>query len=240
MESEPLYLSIANTLAQRIKSGYYNKGEKLPTEAKLCKKFNVSRVTIRQALNLLVVGNLVKKVQGCGTIVIYSQNASIIERSSKIHSFSDSMREIGHTPSSKVIKFTLMQANRELANDLMLEENEPVIYYERILSGDNYPYCLENAFLPAKYFSKLTLEDLTHSKFEYIEKEKGYCIDYSHQVVHAILADKRLQDILQVDINSPLLSVTHITYLDTGHPIEKNTVIFDSSVYPAHFIKKRH
>lgn len=239
MENIPLYQSVANNLTNEIMQGKYAKGDKLPTEAKLCKLFNVSRVTIRQALRILVDKDMVKKLQGSGTVVTYSHRAAILERSAKINSFSDSMRERGYDPSSKVIKFELMTADEQLAADLMIEPGERVIYYERVLLGDDYPYCLENAYLPAKYFEDMTLNDLTHSKFNYIEKEKGYRIDYSHQVAHAVLADEKLHTILKVDINSPLLSVTHITYLDTGKPIEKNTVYFDSNVYQAHFIKKR-
>jgi DNA-binding GntR family transcriptional regulator len=238
-QSEPLYRSIAKDLLQKIESEFYVKGDILPTEAKLGLIYNVSRVTIRQAIRLLVEENYVKKVQGSGTHVIYSKQMQTLDRSAKIIAFSDEMRLLGKTPSAKIIAFQLTQANHVLAKELNIEEGSSIFFYERMLYGDNFPYCFEQGFMPVAYFPDLTIAHLEASKISYVEQTKQLPIDYSHQVVHATLADEKKSRLLQVPVNAPLLEVTHITYDIEDQAIMKTKVSFDSSQYQAHFIKQR-
>lgn len=240
MKPEPLYKSIAQELIKSIEEGDYTKGNLLPTEAKLCNKFNVSRVTIRQAIQILVKNEYVKKIQGSGTHIIYSQKKTMLDRSAKIISFSDEMRLLNKEPSSHIIGFELIHAGPQLAEELSLSIGDPVFLYKRVLLGDDFPYCFEKGYLPVKFFPDFTITHLLKSKIEYIEREKGFEIDYSHQLVHAILADETLTNLLKVEGNTPLLEVTHITYDINQVPLEKNCVTFDSKVYLAHFVKVRN
>lgn len=237
--SEPLYKTVAQELISLIEDEIYIKGDLLPTEAKLCEKFNVSRVTIRQAIQILVDLEFVKKIQGSGSHVTYSKRNSQMDRSAKIISFSEEMRSIGKTPFTNIISFEMIKANASLAKELALELDEPVFLYERVLYGDDFPYCFERGYMPIRYFNDFTLSHLAQSKINYIETIKNYKIDYSHQVVQAILATAELQEHLRVDVNTPLVKVNHVTYNDENLPLEKTVVIFDSTVYQAHFIKKR-
>ena len=66
---EPLYLQIARALKQEIVGGAYPVGSQLPTEDDLCKRFSVSRYTVREALRRLREDNLVASRQGAGTVV---------------------------------------------------------------------------------------------------------------------------------------------------------------------------
>ncbi|MCD5002376.1 GntR family transcriptional regulator [Enterococcus saccharolyticus] len=235
--SLPLYQSIAKELIQEIESGTYRRGEFLPTEAKLCKKYHVSRVTVRQAIKILVDEGYVVKTQGSGTRVIFSQHLKILERSSKIIPFSKEMELIGKNSSSKIKTLELINSNKQLSKELELELHSPVFFYERILYGDDYPYCFEQGYMPVKYFPDFNLDVLLTSKMYYIETIRKIIVVYSHQIVQAILADDKLHKNLLVPLNSPLLDVTHITYNDHNRPIMKTSVIFDSNIYEANFIK---
>lgn len=239
MIEEALYKYVAKQLSTEIENYTYKKGDLLPTEAKLCVQFNVSRVTIRQAIQILVEKNYVKKIRGSGTHVIYSHKDLISNRSSKIISFSEEMRTIGKISSAKIIEFKLINADKIITEDLSLSDDAKVIYYERILYGDDIPYCFEIGYMPLDYFPDFTIADLMDSKIKYIEEKKQFKIDYSHQIVHAIMPNKKIQNYLNIDANIPLVEVTHITYETTGIPLEKTIVTFDSNSYQAHFIKKR-
>ncbi len=239
MIEEALYKYIAKQLSTEIENYKYKKGDLLPTEAKLCNQFNVSRVTIRQAIQILVAKNYVKKIRGSGTYVIYSQKDLILNRSSKIISFSEEMRMIGKISSVKIIEFKLIDADKIITEELSLNDNAKIIYYERILYGDDTPYCFEIGYLPIEHFSDFTIADLMTSKIKYIEEKKQFKIDYSHQIVNAIMPSKKIQNYLAIDGNIPLVEVTHITYSTTGIPLEKTIVTFDSNSYQAHFVKKR-
>lgn len=239
MGSLPLYMMIANELIKSIENGEYKKNEKLPTESKLCKIYNVSRITIRQALHVLVQKQYIEKIQGSGTYVIYSKTSVLIGRSSKIISFSDEMRMKNIIPSAKIVDFRLVKSDKQLSEELNTELGTNLIYYERILLGDDFPYCFEKGYLPVSLFSDITIKNLEKSKIEYIEKEKNIEIGYSHQVVRALMPDQKLHDLLKVKLNTPLIEITHVTYTPDDIPIEKTSIIFDSNLYQAHFIKYR-
>lgn len=239
MAGEPLYKSIAKQLINDIESGIYIRGDILPTEAKLCKKYNVSRITVRQALDILTKNDYVKKIQGSGTHVTYFKYNTILHRSESMRSFTDEMKEIGRQPSAKVIKFELIFADKKLALELGLQESSEVFYYERILYGDNHPYCYETGYMPYVLFPDLTIKYLQNSKNKYIEEQRNIKLAYSHQIVNAILSDKKLNQYLDVAVNIPLLNVVHISYDINGIPIEKVCNIFDSRLYNANFLKRK-
>lgn len=66
----PLYLQVARALKEEVVSGAYPVGSLLPTEDELCKRFSVSRYTVREALRLLREDGLVSSRQGAGTVVV--------------------------------------------------------------------------------------------------------------------------------------------------------------------------
>lgn len=235
----PLYESVAKDLAESIIKGTYLKGDKLPTEAKLCKFFNVSRVTIRQSLQLLVDKGFIEKIQGSGSHVIYSEKIKAVNKSLKIKSFRDEMIELNKVPYSKVNRFELIESTKTIAKALNIHEGELVFSYERVLLGDDIPCSLETGYLPANPYSDFSINHLSNSKFEYIEKIKHEVIDYCHQDVDAILADMCLSKKLGVKVGDPLVRIKLITYLDTGTPLDFVTIIFNPLVYNAHFVKYR-
>lgn len=73
----PKYKSIAKTLIEKIKKGEYKKNDFLPSEAELSKMFKVSRVTIRQALNILINDGLIKPIAGVGSVVINDGSSKV-------------------------------------------------------------------------------------------------------------------------------------------------------------------
>lgn len=64
-----LYLNVKDELIKKIFSGDFLCGEIMPTENELCKQYNVSRVTVRKALDELKKEGLISSVQGQGTVV---------------------------------------------------------------------------------------------------------------------------------------------------------------------------
>ena len=71
-----LYLQVARTLKEEIVGGVYPVGSQLPTEDDLCRRFSISRYTVREALRRLREDNLVASRQGAGTIVVPPRSSS--------------------------------------------------------------------------------------------------------------------------------------------------------------------
>jgi DNA-binding GntR family transcriptional regulator len=68
-ETEHMYERIAQAIRDQIESGTLAAGEKLPTQDALGSTYGVSRIVIRQALDLLESEGLIDRVQGGGTFV---------------------------------------------------------------------------------------------------------------------------------------------------------------------------
>lgn len=238
-ESLPLYQTVANELVQAIQEGKYPRGSLLPTEDKLSKGHNVSRVTIRKSLELLVERRYIQKKQGSGSKVIYSKRDPITDKSIKVMSFQEEMQELKKSPSKNILMFEVVPATTEIANRLGISKKKLVYHYERLMLGNEFPYSFERGYISAEDYPDFSVKDLMGSKFDYFEKTKEKRITYSEQSVRAILADKRLAELLQVDKGNPLICLDLTTYLEGNRILEWNTIIFDTTHYQANFIKYR-
>ena len=76
----PLYYQLENVLREKITSGTFTGGERLPTEIELIEQYGVSRITVRQALSALAEEGLIDRKQGRGTFVIEASDQSDVER----------------------------------------------------------------------------------------------------------------------------------------------------------------
>ena len=72
----PLHVSISEKLRQQIDQGTYPPGEKLPSEHQLMELFDVSRITVRQAIANLISQGLVQSQQGKGVFVTPQQKVN--------------------------------------------------------------------------------------------------------------------------------------------------------------------
>ena len=71
----PLYEQIMMMLRERLDNHVLDAGEKLPSEAELCKSYGVSRITVRRAIDELVEEGYLEKKQGKGTFVTQKRAA---------------------------------------------------------------------------------------------------------------------------------------------------------------------
>lgn len=239
MSSQPLYLTVMNKLAKAIESGAYATQERLPTETELCQMYSVSRVTIRQALKLLQEKGYINRKQGSGTYVTYYRKYEAIKHSARIVPFSEEMAEAGMSFSARVVSFQLIEASRELAEELDLEIGEKVSVFERVMMGDGRPITLERGHMPVRTFPDLSISVLQGSKTSYIEKQRGIVISCNHTTVDAVLPDERTCELLETDPGTPLLKMTQLLFDEQGLPIEKTILTFNPSLYEPSFTKIR-
>lgn len=106
------YLCLANSLIEQITEGVYPKGCLLPSEREICEKYNISRTTARQALNILAQEGYITSIQGKGTVVTHPQ---IQQELGTIYSFDEDMRQLGKNPETHIMDFIEMSAPDALA-----------------------------------------------------------------------------------------------------------------------------
>lgn len=171
----PLYYQIAANIDDKIEEGVFEKGDKIPSERELCNLYNVSRMTVRLAIDELVRQGKLEKVQGKGTFVL---NKSIVQNLNNVYSFSKEMEKQGKISSTLIIKREVMNADEKTARRIGINENDQVVYLERLRLAENVAIMVEKSWFPYSKFSFLLNIDFTNKGlYKTLEEDYGIKID---------------------------------------------------------------
>ena len=163
MESDiPLYSQLVSIVKRNISAGTLATGDLLPSEAELCRTFDISRSTVRQAIGALEAEGLVVRKQGRGTFVA---EPKVRRRTENVYSFTSEISSMGMTPSSKLIEFNIIDPTPDIVRMLELSGPDVRVYrFTRIRHVNGEPLILETSFYPHYIYPNLTESLLrTHS-----------------------------------------------------------------------------
>jgi GntR family transcriptional regulator len=178
----------------------------------------VSKTTVRQALNGLVMEGLLRREQGKGTYVV---GLRIEQGPTELTSFSEEMQRRGLRPASRVLKLAEISATQKIAKELELDEGEPVFMIKRLRLADDDPMGIQTAYLPASLFPGLLEEDLTGSLYRILEEKYGLIPAFATEVYYATLLDGHEARLLKAPSSSPVgLVVERRVLSQDGQPIE--------------------
>ena len=216
------YEEIANELRRRIAESEYAEGEMLPDQIALAKEFNVSRMTLKKAIDIIAMEGLVFRKRGVGTFVLKSALWNTSD--SKIDDYTGLSKQFPNKKvESKIILFNIVFPSKELQSLLMIEENDPVYHIKRLRIIDNKPYILEETYFVAGLVQQLTEETIYASIYEYIQQTLGLKIGGAYRKIHADLPNEL--DLLELNCteSTPILEVEQVVYLTNGTPFEYST-----------------
>lgn len=225
----PLYRTIAQHIKSEIQAGNFIEGETIPTEKSLSEQFDASRVTVRQAIDLLVTEGMLHKVQGSGTYV--KEQAKVEHNIYELVSFTEEMTNLDKQPENKILNFQMIQSDARIQRKLQLDSNAPVYYIRRQRFIDDIPYVVEDTYMPVHLFPDLTYQVMVTSKYDYIENQKGFQIKESFQEVLPILPDSEIAELLNTTEQQPILKVKSYSVLSDDIPFEYSEVYFKSDEY---------
>ena len=210
------------TLRHQIKDALINDlaslsyGAKILSEDILSEKFGVSRGTIRQAILELMHQGLLFRIQGKGT---FKSGIAVYNSGFNITSLTEQLKRGGFTPGIKNISVSSLIPDENIRSLLMLETKEPVWKISRIRLANNVPISRCVAYLRMDIAPNLEVSDLEMSLIEMITKKFGLHIIKSENNCKAILSDKPLSKLLEIDVGSPILHVEHIAFGFDGRPV---------------------
>jgi GntR family transcriptional regulator len=229
----PLYYQLENVLREKITSGAYGGGERLPTEIELIEEYKVSRITVRQALQALSDDGLIERKQGRGTYVA--------ERKSKKRKFTgtihltgslDELIAMGMDTPVKVLEMNRVEADVHEAELLQLKIGTPIYRLKRLRMVENKPYSLILNYLPEDIGAKLTIAELsTGAVLHTMETKLGLRLDNAVQEIKAELADPYVANLLDIRVGSALLSIERTVYTDRNVPVEYVHTLYRSDLY---------
>lgn len=215
--SSPVYIQIHNQLRENIEDGKLKVGEKIPAERELAADFDVSRMTLRQAIQALVDEGILERRVGSGTFVA---NRKVQEKMSGVTSFTDLMQSLGKTPSSTTISYHLTIPSQTEIEKLKLGKDEQVVRMERVRLANDVPICFEIATVPARLIENFSKEEVTNSFWQTLEKKAHLYPGHAIQHISATKATKKIATYLNVKRGDALLRMTQLSYLQDGTPFE--------------------
>lgn len=212
----PVYIQIHNQIKKDIEAGVLAVGDRIPSERELALEFNVSRMTLRQAVQTLVEEGILERQVGAGTFVARKK---VQEKMTGVTSFTELMEEQGKKPSSRTVSYLVTTPSLSEMERLKLKDDEKVLRMERIRYADEVPICFEVATLPYSLVKDYERNQITTSLYRTLE-ESGRKIGHAQQSVSAQVASERIAEYLNIKRGSAILRLRQITELGDGTPFE--------------------
>ncbi|MCS4471668.1 trehalose operon repressor [Clostridium botulinum] len=210
MESK--YLTIYNEISNRIENNKIQSGEKLSSENEMMKEYNVSRDTIRKALNLLESNGYIQKVKGKGSFVLDINKFDFPV--SGLTSFKELSTRMGVESNTLVKELKLIKPDNFLMKQLNLSKNDDVWKVIRVREIDNKKIILDKDFFNKKYIPLLTKDICENSIYEYLENELGLKISFAKKEITMQQATQEDKSYLDFENYNMIVVVKNYIYLD--------------------------
>ncbi|MFS2160204.1 GntR family transcriptional regulator [Pseudomonas sp. Pseusp122] len=213
-----LYEQIAHRLLEEIQRGDFEPTGKLPSEAELCERFGVSRVTVRLAVGMLSDDGVVERKQGKGTFVAAKQVRHGLDA---LRSFHEALLLQGLKPSMQVISHKLQPVPEALRE--LFEAAHDCLLLERLHFVDDEPIALGRSHLPAELANVVWTDVEQQPIYSILESITGMAVIRADLAIRAQAADASLARTLCVKRGAALLVMERSSYFADGRCCDRTT-----------------
>ena len=154
-----LYQTVKEKLLQEIHQGLFGESGKLPSEKELCLQYDVSRATVRSALQSLEADGIIEIRHGAGSYV-RPIGSRILIRLDVFTNFSEMIRRNGYTPSMKTISVHNQQFSEDICKKMHLEKGSAGVIVHRMVFGDGIPVIGVSEYISANVLLDSSLADV--------------------------------------------------------------------------------
>lgn len=215
----PLYVQVRETLRRELDR--MPDGEPVPTEAEIERRFGVSRITVRRALEDLASEGLLVRRPGKGTFV---RKPKYTHELNAITSWTEQIRAAGYEPSTEHIATEAITPPEHVAEALQMAEGQ-VVLLKRLRLADAEPISLMVHYLPERLVPGLSESGLHgESLYESLEERYGLVPAVATDTVQTREATREEAGLLRTRLGEPMIFVTRVSYLEDGSPLEFVTV----------------
>lgn len=232
--SKPLYSQLAEELREKIQSGQWSEGTKLPPERSLCSMYEVSRITVRHAISQLENDGLVSRLQGLGTFV---STVKYEQPLAEIHSFELAMQKLGYVASTRIHHKGTIVGDLLLANALQLDVSETIKQLQIVGLGGGSPIVFYDSYFSDKIGSLIhnaaeerSRMNLAFSTLDLYRENLGITLLSAEQTFESMVSDHDLSKVLEVPEGTPILKVTSIINGSSG-PLEYRRAFYRGDKY---------
>ena len=174
-------------------------GSPAPSERELVSQFSVARMTVRQAMDALVVEGLLERIPGKGTFVARPRRTASV-----ITSFTEEMGRRGLLAESVTLLARREQAGPGVARALNVTAGDPVVHWKRMRRADGMPMCLEDAYLNEVLLPGFLQSGMPTSLYDSLDA-RGLRPTWAEDSINADLASTEEAGHLEVDEGAAVL-----------------------------------
>jgi GntR family transcriptional regulator len=229
--AEPVYLQIAAAVRDLLRSGRIVPGAALPPEHALARRFGVSRMTMRQANDMLEREGLIERQRGRGTFAVQNR---LVKQEQETRSFSEEIRRRGGVPSSHLVSFKTVEASSATAEMFGIAPGDPIYVIDRVRLADGIPMALESVQIPVARCPNLERFNIVdNSLYQIFEENYGIELARSEEEISAVAPNKHHRKMLQLPASTAMLLVKRKTYTTDGKLFELASDAYRGDLYVA-------
>ena len=216
--ARPLLTDVVRaSLRAAILSGEFPLGAQLPNEEQLCVRYNVSRVTIREAVRGLIEDGYVVRRQGAGTFV--TRRPQLRNSLDRNFSYTAYLESSGARAGRQILSIRAMPADADTAQGLGLDDGVLVIQLRRVRTADRHPAVYSVDYLPGDLADMQTDRDLLGGSLYRLLTLRRHAVDHGESVLSPAIADKELARHLAVAPGALLQHIKQVDYDADGRPV---------------------
>jgi GntR family transcriptional regulator len=204
----------------------------IPSVRQLATQYDVSSMTVRQALSELQDSGLIYTIPGSGTYVAGEK----LSKKLVFISFSEEVREKGMKPSSIVLKAEKMQVeNAKLAEILQISQGDFAYRIKRVRLADDVALSIEDTYVPCDNAPGLLDQDIKSSLYDIFKNVYERTVVKADSTISPILLDKEQADLLKAPIKTPSLMFTLTGFDSRGKTMEHCISVKRGDIYDFKF-----
>lgn len=215
----PLYSQLKQVIREEIDNGQLKPGDAIPTEFELIEYFELSRTTVRQAISELVTENILYRRKGVGTYV--AKPKIDLQYMGNILSYDTQVEHAGLKPRTKVISFTVMEADEKLAAQMEVQPGAKIIELIRVRYAEEEANVFVKSYLPYESCAFILELDMEKgSLYEALSQNTQTRVVTVRREVEAQLCTREDQKYMNLERGFPIQSFISKAYSEDGKLIE--------------------
>ncbi len=222
---EPAYAQLAGILRHQIASGKFRPGDQLPSEAQLCRLYDVSPMTVRRSINLLSDQGVISTAQGRGTFV------KSLELSTANFDLTDLQDLFGDEIATDVrlLDVRIVSADERTATRLFLNVGQHVIYIRRLLTRNNRPVCYHRAYLVYDPRRPIVEAEMDVTSLQGLfSNSRNSLLKYGELTISATMMNEEEASALDISLPAAAIYLGHRFFDYENKPISWGWFIFPS------------
>ena len=212
---QPGYRRIVETIAERIATGVYAPGGRLPSGSQLCTEFGVSPMTVTRALAVLKTEGLVSSVKGRGT---YARSLDLSNSSFKLSSVAGAW--LDGSPEVRLLSVSMARADEKIAAKLLVQEGQRVVNLRRVVLYEGRPAMFHTEYVICDPERPLLESQLQLTALHaFLDSARGRRFPQGELKARAVGLDADSAQALEEPLGAPALCLEHLFRDADGRPV---------------------